>query len=313
MAPTAFIELGLAVDLFEKGAKHSRRAMSGVVKSLLLPSAKLTVSQAILRKLRDKAFHVYAQMQGGQMPATLNPDSTMNPGLSFGAPGGEGADELAIFGGQTRVLVSKMLGKSPDRHRGVAPDPESTSTELSPFAPTEEPLPLQHDTVMADVHPSVADYMALFPPSAFAPDFNEYPLLNSGQSPSNSATMNGLSSFNSVPEIANYNYPPLPDHLPQSQEHVQNQPPVSWEPSAFTNSEAFPTATESFTPFDSFQAYTPTSSGGVPTPGSGDDMPDLSMMMNVSGDSGMDSAWKAFMRDIVTQDGNAASNFPAVQ
>jgi hypothetical protein len=31
MAPTAFIELGLAVDLFEKGAKYSRRARSGIV------------------------------------------------------------------------------------------------------------------------------------------------------------------------------------------------------------------------------------------------------------------------------------------
>jgi hypothetical protein len=34
MAPTAFIELGLACDLFEKGAKFSRRARSGLVSSL---------------------------------------------------------------------------------------------------------------------------------------------------------------------------------------------------------------------------------------------------------------------------------------
>lgn len=31
MAPSAFIELGLAVDLFKKGAPHSRRARSGLV------------------------------------------------------------------------------------------------------------------------------------------------------------------------------------------------------------------------------------------------------------------------------------------
>lgn len=31
MAPTAFIELGLACDLFEKGATHSRRVRSGSV------------------------------------------------------------------------------------------------------------------------------------------------------------------------------------------------------------------------------------------------------------------------------------------
>ena len=34
MAPTAFIEMGLAVDLFEKGAKFSRRARSGIVSLL---------------------------------------------------------------------------------------------------------------------------------------------------------------------------------------------------------------------------------------------------------------------------------------
>jgi hypothetical protein len=31
MAPTAFIELGLACDLFEKGATYSRRVRSGSV------------------------------------------------------------------------------------------------------------------------------------------------------------------------------------------------------------------------------------------------------------------------------------------
>ena len=34
MAPSAYIELGLACDLFEKGARYSRRARSGMVRSL---------------------------------------------------------------------------------------------------------------------------------------------------------------------------------------------------------------------------------------------------------------------------------------
>jgi hypothetical protein len=38
MAQTAFIELGLAVDLFEKGAKYSRRARSGMVSKLPIRS-----------------------------------------------------------------------------------------------------------------------------------------------------------------------------------------------------------------------------------------------------------------------------------
>lgn len=33
MASNAFIELGLAVDLFQKGAKLSRRARSGMVRN----------------------------------------------------------------------------------------------------------------------------------------------------------------------------------------------------------------------------------------------------------------------------------------
>ena len=35
MASTAFIELGLATDLFEKGAQFSRRARSGMVSAVL--------------------------------------------------------------------------------------------------------------------------------------------------------------------------------------------------------------------------------------------------------------------------------------
>ena len=35
MAPSAYIELGLVYDLFEKGVKHSRRARDGLVCDLL--------------------------------------------------------------------------------------------------------------------------------------------------------------------------------------------------------------------------------------------------------------------------------------
>ncbi|KAJ7276302.1 hypothetical protein B0H12DRAFT_13960 [Mycena haematopus] len=75
MAPTAFIELGLACDLFDKGARFSRRARSGL---------------AILCKLREKAFEVYSQFRSGN-PAPL--PTVFSPGLFD-----YGEDELALFG-----------------------------------------------------------------------------------------------------------------------------------------------------------------------------------------------------------------------
>lgn len=45
MASSAFIELGLACDLFEKGAVHSRRARSGLVRLRLLSSLSKAKSQ----------------------------------------------------------------------------------------------------------------------------------------------------------------------------------------------------------------------------------------------------------------------------
>ncbi|KAJ6539249.1 fungal-specific transcription factor domain-containing protein [Mycena capillaripes] len=148
MAPTAFIELGLACDLFEKGAKCSRRARSGL---------------AILCKLREKAFQVYSQFRSG------NPTP---PPTGFGLGLFDyGEDELALFGGQTRVLVSKLISNQNNKSRDstskdsfLSPTPTaSSSTGSSPrVIPASEPVP--------DVHPSLVEYLSLFPPAQYSQD-----------------------------------------------------------------------------------------------------------------------------------------------
>ncbi|KAJ7667924.1 fungal-specific transcription factor domain-containing protein [Mycena polygramma] len=139
MAPTAFIELGLACDLFEKGAKFSRRARSGL---------------AILCKLREKAFQVYSQFRSGNPTA---PPTGFGLGLFD-----YGEDELALFGGQTRVMVSKLISskkKTKEHPSFLSPVPSTSASSVSSPAliSASEPVP--------DVHPSLVEYLSLFPPA----------------------------------------------------------------------------------------------------------------------------------------------------
>jgi hypothetical protein len=121
MAPSAFIELGLAVDLFEKGAQHSRRARNGL---------------GILRKLREKASMVYS----GKIATAVD--------LPQGSRYDDSEDELAIFGGQTRVLITTLT--SGRKNRKYSPSAASESVPNSPIP---------------DVHPSVMEFLSFFPQS----------------------------------------------------------------------------------------------------------------------------------------------------
>ncbi|KAJ7638720.1 fungal-specific transcription factor domain-containing protein [Roridomyces roridus] len=150
MASTAFIELGLACDLFEKGAKHSRRARSGL---------------AILCKLREKAFQVYSQFRSG------NPAPAPS-GFGLGL-WDHGEDELALFGGQTRVLVNRLISRKNKEAKGVS---SSSSSAVSSPAPSHASDPSHME--VPDVHPALVDYLALFPPShapqEYQPQQNAY-------------------------------------------------------------------------------------------------------------------------------------------
>ncbi|KAJ6599161.1 fungal-specific transcription factor domain-containing protein [Mycena vulgaris] len=225
MAPTAFIELGLACDLFEKGAKHSRRARSGL---------------AILCKLREKAFQVYSQFRSG------NPTP---PPTGFGTNGDYGEDELALFGGQTRVLVSKLISKKTKDYNpkeSFFTPPTSTSSISSPTSssstPVSEPIP--------DVHPSLVEYLSLFPPAQYPQDFQQQGAENTYQQPM-------------VEE------PTPPTSFPYGYDQT------------FFDEDALREAPSYFMDPD--------------TPPK--DLSDLGMMM--SGDSGIDEQWKAFMKNHV--------------
>ncbi|KAF7355229.1 Zn(2)-C6 fungal-type domain-containing protein [Mycena sanguinolenta] len=137
MAPTAFIELGLACDLFEKGAKSSRRARSGL---------------AILCKLREKAFEVYSQFRSGN---PTPPPTSFSPGLFD-----YGEDELALFGGQTRVMVSKLVSR-----KAKGKDKDQASKESHPPTVPSTSSASTPSTMSDDVHPSLVDYLSLFPPA----------------------------------------------------------------------------------------------------------------------------------------------------
>lgn len=328
MSSTAFIELGLAVDLFEKGAKHSRRARSGMVgQQLFCAMHNLTVrAQAILSKLRDKAFQVYAQFRGGNstFPTAWHPSTKSR--LEWGAGDDDSADELAIFGGQTRVLVSKLLNNLSPNWDQIPPISKSLAIKSTDASSATAEADMKDssksvDASMQDVHPSLVEYMSLFPPSAFAPGFNHYPDIDSQQSSLEHAMMNGPSAFPqiSIPtKFSDYSYPPLPlgRPLPLRQSQSQGQQAQSRQQqyqnmAASSSSSAAVAGTFPYelspSPFDVAQngsAYsipTPSSADSPGTPGSGD-IGDLGMMMN--GDSGMDEQWMSFLRDsgILSQD-----------
>lgn len=258
MASSAFIELGLACDLFEKGAMHSRRARSGL---------------AILYKMREKAFQVYSQFRTGNTVSSRI--------LAVDKPD-YGDDELALFGGQTRVLVSKLLNSSKKTRKQSASSPAPSLS--SPSSEGDARGTPSNDT-SREVHPSLVEYLAMFPPS---------------NAPSRS------SSDGHKNTMEEESAPPMPPSEPQ-QEQYQMWP--NWAPpSLFTPlpMETFSNITTELTPFSSEQssATAETTPVEIKTDPSDVSLVDLGMMM--TGESGMDEQWISFMRDsgLLQIDGN---------
>ncbi|KAJ7187840.1 hypothetical protein C8R46DRAFT_879113 [Mycena filopes] len=95
MAVSALRDLGLAVDLFERTAKQSHRG-------------KLAFT--VLVKLKERAVRAYTQF------AASNPTAGPAPPQGTVPPDGPTTDDLAIFGGQTRLLALK-----PKRAKSTSP------------------------------------------------------------------------------------------------------------------------------------------------------------------------------------------------
>ncbi|KAJ7837426.1 fungal-specific transcription factor domain-containing protein [Mycena olivaceomarginata] len=113
-ASSALLDLGLAVELFERTAKQSHRA-------------KLAL--AVLTKLKERALNAYTQFAVAEHTT----------GPSPGAPDGAVANELAIFGGQTRVLALKHKHRRKPASKsgsgsGSTSDPPSPLTALPGYS-----------------------------------------------------------------------------------------------------------------------------------------------------------------------------------
>ncbi|KAH9928041.1 hypothetical protein B0H21DRAFT_700397, partial [Amylocystis lapponica] len=155
MAPSALMELDLAVELFKKGAVQSVRAQQA------LP---------VLVKLKERAVQAYTQFLNRHIVPTLGVQFKMGPEDQC-------VDEFAIFGGQTRVLANKVLQKRSKKARALSKargniadsgsPPESPVTVTSSSDSGSTPPPSGDE--FTDVHPSLMDYLSQFSsPTAFA-------------------------------------------------------------------------------------------------------------------------------------------------
>lgn len=115
----------------------------------------MVVIQAVLTHLKAKAHQAQGQSpinrtaSLGTGPATLLPET--------------GVDELAVFGGQTQILVSKILSQQSRKGvHGVSPS-VSASPASSPSTISEESY--GHSDPVPEVHPSLVEYLSMLPPS----------------------------------------------------------------------------------------------------------------------------------------------------
>ncbi|KAG6856579.1 hypothetical protein H0H87_002967 [Tephrocybe sp. NHM501043] len=159
MSPGALEDLCRAVELFERTAVQSQRAK---------------IALGVLHRLKDKALRAYSQHKSNKLVQPSSPANSLllTPNVD------DGDDDLAIFGGQTRMLSRKS------RHRRVNPSnggvsnspspPSSVSStgpaearELSPFTPPATALDFSpsHDTKMGSASSYQGNRNVLVPPS----------------------------------------------------------------------------------------------------------------------------------------------------
>ncbi|KAG6917879.1 hypothetical protein DXG01_000649 [Tephrocybe rancida] len=146
MAPGALEDLCRAVDLFERTALQSQRAK---------------IALGVLRRLKEKAVRVYGQHKSNRLPAQTS-TSPSNP-LLLTPNVDDGDDDLAIFGGQTRVVSRKSRHKRatpPTGGMSDSPSPPDDSSG-SPTGPTEaSDLPsTTPPTSVPEIPPTLLEYM----------------------------------------------------------------------------------------------------------------------------------------------------------
>ncbi|KAG1874537.1 fungal-specific transcription factor domain-containing protein [Suillus subalutaceus] len=249
MAPAAWQELNLATEMFLRGSETSSRARHGL---------------AILDKLKLKAYQALEKYRSG---ATFNNQGSLSsPLLEVG-----GDDELTMFGGQTRVLVTKILSRQ-NRKKVSSSIPlsavdslQSQSTASTPSASDDG----NSSDSIPEVHPMLVEFLKMLPPPSM-PD----PTLGTEDASATFQSQWGAFSLSRplgfvTPDPAPAIYPST---IPQTSKSVS-----------------------------SFQNLLPQSNLFDPTSIRADDaLADLFL----SGESGMDERWKSFMRDSGIWDGS---------
>ncbi|KAF9819342.1 hypothetical protein IEO21_02230 [Rhodonia placenta] len=148
LAPSALMELDLAIEVFQRGVNQSLRARQG------LP---------ILLRLKERATGAYQCYRDRHNPASIPQPKIPE----------EYQNALAIFGGQTRVLPAKALSRK-RRSRGLSGTPKDSSTSTSssqahspPSPPASVSTPSENGgTPAPDVHPCLMMYLSQVPTSS---------------------------------------------------------------------------------------------------------------------------------------------------
>lgn len=134
--------------------------------------------QPILRNLKERALRAFNEYRNRHAsPSSLDIQLRIGPEDEF-------HDELAIFGGQTRVVTNKFLSRKrtriPTKPRGDGPFSPTSTTSTTPAPPPPsttpltastpsddgQPLPQNVEEQMSNIHPSLMEYLSLFPSDA---------------------------------------------------------------------------------------------------------------------------------------------------
>jgi hypothetical protein len=224
--------------------------------------------KAILCKLKERADQVYSEFRSG--------DPASNAILLAGKLE-RGDDELTMFGGQTRVITSKLL--SSRSQKGT----HSQSASPSPSAQSGSEGDAAHVSAeqTPDVHPALMEYLSMFPVG------------------------NNSSNTSHPPDFDyHHDFAALPSFQELGYTAQDNQMQVSWEPpsSSMTTSPSAPdySSPQSSSDTASFMPFAPQSDFGTTQSNNdfnGGNLFDFDLGMMISSDTGMDEQWTSFMRD----------------
>jgi hypothetical protein len=213
--------------------------------------------------LKEKAVRSYAQYRSASFPI---PDN-LRPGL-FSSFDGDGIeDELAIFGGQTRLLARKTKTKT-SSSGGIDPSPSPTTSVRGSVSPSSVASPLEPSqsatALPMNVHPSLVEYLGARGLQHDAAQLSNPPN-NEGQqqlslkvaNPSQIDSINNPSSGQMGEMVSSFmgylanrstsNAPVSPQNsIPDSFGSVQQLPRQNWGGALEGNIQSFPKPDESF-------------------------------------------------------------------